>query len=95
MTEAMKELGSCQVRSETDRPCSRAAVVEIWGVPFCERCAREQKEYFAIGELTQEEARGLRGELLAKALGRMRWKRVDYTTVGEAGKAKVAVGAPE
>jgi hypothetical protein len=29
-------------------------VVEIWGLPFCERCAREQEAYFAIGEMTQE-----------------------------------------
>jgi hypothetical protein len=47
------ELGPCQVRSKTDRPCSRLAVVEIWGMPFCERCAYEQEAYFAIGELTQ------------------------------------------
>jgi hypothetical protein len=46
--------GPCQVRSKTDRPCPRQAVVEIWGLPFCERCAREQEAYFAIGEMTQE-----------------------------------------
>lgn len=51
MTEAMTELGSCQVRSRTDRPCVRPAVVRILGVPFCEHCAREQEAYFAIGEL--------------------------------------------
>jgi hypothetical protein len=47
----MTELGSCQVRSRTDRPCVRPAVVKILGVPFCEQCAREQEAYFAIGEL--------------------------------------------
>jgi hypothetical protein len=26
--------------------------MEIWGIPFCESCAREQEAYFAIGELT-------------------------------------------
>ena len=51
--EATTELGPCQVRSKTDRPCSRPAVVEIWGMPFCERCTREQEAYFAIGALTQ------------------------------------------
>ncbi len=50
-TEATKKLGLCQVGSRTDRPCPRLAVVEIRGVPFCERCAREQESYFAIGEM--------------------------------------------
>ena len=72
MTEATTKLGPCQVRSKTDHPCSRQAVVETWGMPFCERCAREQEAYFAIGELTQEEGRGLRDEPLAETLGRMR-----------------------
>ena len=54
MTEAATKLGLCQVRSETDRPCPYLAVVEIRGIPFCERCAREQAAYFAIGEITQE-----------------------------------------
>jgi len=39
------------------------------GIPFCEACAREQEVYFAMGELTQEEARDLRGEPLSKSLG--------------------------
>ncbi len=42
------------MRSETDRPCPHPAVVEIWGIPFCERGAREPAAYFAIGEITQE-----------------------------------------
>jgi hypothetical protein len=46
-------------------------VVEIRGIPFCEACAREQEAYFAIGELTQEETRDLRGEPLSKSLGEM------------------------
>ena len=53
MSEAATKLGSCQVRSETDNPCLRPAVVEIGGVPFCERCAHEQETYFVVGELTQ------------------------------------------
>jgi hypothetical protein len=44
-------------------------VVEIWGIPFCEQCAREQEVYFAIGELTQEPASD---QKLAEALDRMR-----------------------
>ena len=45
--------GRCGVRSGTDSPCLRPAALEIGGVPFCERCAREQEAYFAVGELTQ------------------------------------------
>jgi hypothetical protein len=30
------------------------AVLEIWGTPFCEACAREQEAYFAIGKLTMQ-----------------------------------------
>ena len=51
-SETTAELGQCQVGSRTDRPCPRQAVVEIRGVPFCERCAREQESYFAIGEMS-------------------------------------------
>ena len=43
--------------------------MEIRGIPFCEACAREQEVYFAIGELTHEETRDLRGEPLSKSLG--------------------------
>ena len=71
MTTAKKELGPCQVRSETDNPCARPAVVEIRGIPFCERCACEQEACFAIGELT-EGPQYLRDELLVEALDRMR-----------------------
>jgi len=49
--------------------------VEIRGIPFCEACAREQEAYFAIGELTQEKAQGLRIKSLAEALERMRPER--------------------
>jgi hypothetical protein len=51
---AATELGLCQVRSKTERPCPHQAVLEIWGVPFCEPCAREQEAYFAIGKLTMQ-----------------------------------------
>jgi hypothetical protein len=48
------KLGRCQVRSKTEHPCPHQAVMEIWGIPFCERCAREQEAYFAIGKLTMQ-----------------------------------------
>ena len=51
--KTMTELGRCQVRSGTDRPCRRPAVVKVRGIPFCERCAREQEAYFTIGEFTE------------------------------------------
>jgi predicted Fe-S protein YdhL (DUF1289 family) len=71
LTEAATKPGPCQVRSKTESPCRHLAVVKIRGIPFCEACAREQEAYFAIGELTQE-ARRLRDEPLADALGRTR-----------------------
>ncbi len=46
------KLGACQVGSKTEHPCPHQAVMEIWGIPFCEACAREQEAYFAIGKLT-------------------------------------------
>jgi hypothetical protein len=51
---ATTKLGPCQVRSKTDHPCPHQAVLEIWGIPFCEACAREQEAYFAIGKLTMQ-----------------------------------------
>ena len=79
MTQATK-LGTCQVRSRTERPCLHRAVVEIQGIPFCEACAREQEAYFAIGELTQE-TQDLPSEPLGKTLGEtldgMRRRRTD------------------
>ncbi len=92
-TEATTRLGPCQVGSKTDRPCPRLAAVEIWGLPFCESCARQQEAYFTIGELTQEEARGLCNEQLVEVLDRMRWKRTGYTAAVE--MEKLTVGAPE
>jgi hypothetical protein len=77
---------SCQVRSETESPCPRLAEVEILGVAFCEACARELEAYFAIGELTQEEAQGFGSKPLAEALERMRRERAAGSTEGiEAG----------
>ena len=53
--------------------------MEIRGIPFCEACAREQEAYFAIGELTQEEAQGFGSKPLAEALERMRRERAGST----------------
>ena len=75
MTEAVTHPGPCQVRSKTESPCLGRAEVEIRGIPFCEACAREQEAYFAIGELTQEEAQGFGSKPLAEALQKMRRER--------------------
>src|ERR671910_1938331 len=61
----------CKVRSGTNIPCLRPAVVKVRGIPFCEPCAREQEAYFAIGELT-EAPEGLREKPLVELLNRMR-----------------------
>jgi hypothetical protein len=66
-----KQEQQCRVRSGTDNPCVRLAVVKVRGVPFCEPCAREQEAYFAIGELT-EAPEGLGEEPLVELLNRMR-----------------------
>jgi hypothetical protein len=75
LTEATTKAGPCQVRSRTESPCPRRAEVEILGVAFCGPCARRQEAYFAIGELTHEEERGLRRKALGEALGRIRRER--------------------
>ena len=77
MIDAVIQQGPCQVRSRTQSPCLRRAVVEIRGIPFCEACAREQEVYFAIGELTQEETRDLRSEPLSKSLGKTLGEMLD------------------
>jgi hypothetical protein len=65
------EQEQCTVRSGTNIPCLRPAVVKVRGIPFCEPCAREQEAYFAIGELT-EAPRNLQDEvLLVGLLGQM------------------------
>ena len=54
MKGATTKLGLCQVQSKTEHPCPHRAVTEIRGIPFCERCAREQEAYFAIGNLVMQ-----------------------------------------
>jgi hypothetical protein len=88
-------LVSCQVRSKTESPCPRRAVVEIRGVAFCGPCAREQEAYFAIGELTQDETQGLRSKPLAEALERMRRERAGGTEGVAAGKHHRLSGVDE
>ena len=79
MTEAATKLGPCQVSINAEDPCPRRAEVEILGVAFCGPCAREQEVYFAIGELTHEEARDLRSKPLAEVLERKRQERAGST----------------
>jgi hypothetical protein len=71
LTEVTKP-GRCQVRIYTESPCPRSAEVEILGVAFCGPCARQQEAYFAIGELTHEEARDLHSKPLTEVLERKR-----------------------
>ena len=54
MIGATTKLGPCQVRRKTEHPCPNQAVIEIWGIPFCEACTREQEAYFDIGKLTMQ-----------------------------------------
>jgi hypothetical protein len=77
LIDAVTQQGACQVRSRTQSPCLHQAVVKIGGIPFCEACAREQQVYFAIGELTQEETRDLRGESISKSLGKTLGEMLD------------------
>jgi hypothetical protein len=74
LTEATM-LVACQVRSKTEKPCPNRAVVKMRGVDFCGPCAREQEAYFAIGELTQDETKGLRSKPLTETLERIRRER--------------------
>jgi hypothetical protein len=94
LTEATM-LVPCQVRSETECPCPRRAVVEVRGVDFCGPCAREQEAYFAIGELTQDETQGLHSKPLAEALERMRRERAGDTEGFAAGKHHRLSGVDE
>lgn len=40
----------------TESPCHRPATTRVMGVPYCGRCAREQRAYFAIGETVRPQA---------------------------------------
>lgn len=68
--EAAVRHGRCEVRSDTESPCGRPTAVSIMGIQFCERCARQQEAYFALGEYTQAPRGG--GTLMTNA---MRWQR--------------------
>ena len=101
-TEATTELGPCRVRSETDHPCPRPAVIKICGVPFCELCAREQEAYFAVGELTQALAadrtnRALdfrHAEPVVEMLDRMRWELTRRLVEAGTERTKTAAASP-
>ena len=63
----------CQVRSRTEAPCGRPATTTVLGILLCERCAREQEGYFAVGELTQvPRGREPREEVAATRIRRTR-----------------------
>ena len=79
MTQAVTTQGPCQVRIYAESPCPRRAEVEILSVAFCGPCARKQEAYFAIGELTHEEARDLHSKPLAEVLERKRRERAEST----------------
>ena len=49
------------------------------GVAFCGPCGRQQEVYFAIGELTYEEARDLGSKTLAEVLERKRRRHTGST----------------
>ena len=68
-------VGTCQVRSGTAGACSRPAAVELRGIPFCERCAREQQTYFAIGEFMEAEESS-DGERLAVVMDLMKQHQI-------------------
>ena len=89
MRATNKQEEQCKVRSGTDNPCLRPAVVKVSGVPFCEPCAREQEAYFAIGALT-EAPEGLREKPLVELLNWMRRttrRRGDHADESDAPKA--------
>lgn len=95
-------VGTCQVRSGTNNPCLRQATVEIGGVAFCERCAREQETYFALGELTQElatsraeKSRGFRSEepLFGRLFAKLRRLRRPERTARATEKEGAKVGS--
>ena len=100
--EAATERGPCRVRSGTDHPCPRPAVVKICGVPFCERCAREQEAYFAVGELTQALAADSSGrplgfrraEPVVAMLDRIRWELTRRLVEAGRERTKVAAASP-
>ena len=72
-----QEKQQCRVRSETDNPCLRPAMVKVRGILFCEPCAREQEAYFAIGEITEASSQRLDDkESLVDMLG---WMQPDQT----------------
>jgi hypothetical protein len=83
------------MRSEMESPCLRPAAVEIGRIPFCERCARDQEAYFAIGELTQaltsDRACQVQSfhcdEQLAEILRRMRRDKADCTVTEKTERA--------
>jgi hypothetical protein len=69
--------------------------MEILGVAFCGPCARQQEAYFAIGELTHQEARDLHSKTLAEVLERKRRERAGSTDGISAGMPHGQSGVDE
>ncbi len=100
--EATTELGPCGVRSGTDHLCPRPAVVKICGIPFCQRCAREQEAYIAVGELTKALAADRRNrpldlrraEPVVEMLDRTRWELTRRLVEAGRERTKVAAASP-
>jgi hypothetical protein len=69
--------------------------MEILGVAFCGPCARQQEAYFAIGELTHQEARDLHSKTLAEVLERKRRERAGRTDGISAGMPHGLSGVDE
>ena len=91
MPEAMTKPEPCQVRIYTESPCHRSAEVEILGVGFCVPCARQQEAYFAIGELTHEEGRNLRGKPLADVDARKGRDDVEHRVSRSLGRSSESI----
>ena len=94
MTEATTKPGPCQVGINAEDPCPRSAEVEILGVAFCRPCARKQEAYFAIGELTHEDGRNLRGKPLADVEARKGRDDVEHRVSRSLGRSSESVLGP-
>ena len=68
--------------------------MEILGVAFCGACVRQQEAYFAIGELTHEEARNLHSKTLADVEARKGQDAVEHRVSRSLGRSSEYVLGP-
>ena len=61
------------------------------GVGFCRPCARQQEVYFAMGELTHEDGRNLRGKPLADVEARKGRDDVEHRVSRSLGRSSESV----